>query len=229
MEAARLVVDEDDAAADHHHHEDRHHDRAGQEVLDVRDVGVDLDHVERHLVRHAPGVGFRLVVGAHQPGEDAGQRVGHEVVGVVLDQRDPRVVLGQRATGEFGRDGEHAVDPAVAQVGKRAAGIVVQHRLEGAGIRGYRSRQLAQPDRRDAAVLVHDADPQVLDVTPEGVAQHHQLNQGEDHRDHDQDRAPAEPAQLALDECPGALHIDLPCFAYRRGGTMTVRSAADGT
>ena len=60
VQAARLVVDVDDAAADHHHHEDGHDDGTGQQVLDVRDVGIDLDHVERDLARQparvdAPG------------------------------------------------------------------------------------------------------------------------------------------------------------------------------
>ena len=47
VQPARLVVDEDDPAADHDHREDRQHDRARQQVLDVRDVGIDLDDVER--------------------------------------------------------------------------------------------------------------------------------------------------------------------------------------
>ena len=51
VQAAGLVVDEDDAAADHGGDEDGEDDGARQQVLDVGDVRIDLDHCERHVGR----------------------------------------------------------------------------------------------------------------------------------------------------------------------------------
>ena len=49
VQAAGLVVDEHDPAAHQRGHEDREHDRARQQVLDVRDVRVHLDHGQAYV------------------------------------------------------------------------------------------------------------------------------------------------------------------------------------
>ena len=46
----------------------------------------------------------------------AGERRRDEVVGVVFDQRDPRLVLREHSPGEVGRNRQHAVDASVPQV-----------------------------------------------------------------------------------------------------------------
>ena len=51
VEAARLVVDESNAAADHGGNENRERNRARQQVLDVLDVGIDLDCLNRDAWR----------------------------------------------------------------------------------------------------------------------------------------------------------------------------------
>ncbi len=60
---------------------------------------------------------------------------------------------------------------------------------------------------RHAAVLVDDADLQVLDLPAEGVAEDDELHQRHEQRHDDERRAPPEAPQLAFDDGPGALHI----------------------
>ncbi len=62
-------------------------------------------------------------------------------------------------------------------------------------------------DRRHAVVLVHDADLKILDLSAEGVAEHDQLHQRHDDRNDHQRRAAPEPAQIAFDDGPDAVHI----------------------
>ena len=131
VQPARLVVDEDDAAADHHHHEDRHHDRARQQVLDVGHVGIHLDHVERRL---------RRTRAARPP---AGCKPSTRLPDVAASVAETKLsVLSsmsatcgsffcEHAAREIGRDGQHAVDPAVPQVGERGALVGVLDRVEG--------------------------------------------------------------------------------------------------
>ncbi len=209
VQAARLVVDEDDAAADHHHHEDRHDDRARQQILDVRHVRIDLDDVEVGVGRDARRRDRRRVVGADEAADDAGHRRRDEGVGVVFDERDSRVVLREHAPREVRRDGQHAVQLAVAQVPQRGSLVAVVDGVEGPRARRDRLAHLLDVHGGDAVVGRHDPELQVLDVAAEGVAEHDQLHEREDHRDDDERRAAAEAPHLTFDDGEGSLHGDL--------------------
>ena len=206
VQAARLVVDEDDAAADHHHHEDGHHHRSGQEVLHVGNVWIHLDHVESGLAAHALPA-RRLVVRRHQVAQRCRQRHRHEVVGVVLDEGDAGLVSFEHTPRKLRRNRQHAVDAAVSKIGERLSGIGVLDGVDrsrpGRGCRG----QLPHLDGRHTMVLIDHADFQMLDVAPEGVAQHDELYDRKDHRHDDEHRAAPEPPQLALDDGPCAVHL----------------------
>ena len=58
--------------------------------------------------------------------------------------------------------------------------------------------------RRHAVILIDDRQLQVLDVAAEGVAEHDQLHEREDHRHDDQHRAAPEAPQLAFDDGQGS-------------------------
>jgi hypothetical protein len=66
---------------------------------------------------------------------------------------------------------------------------------------------------RDAAVLIDDRDLEMFDVASHRVAQNHELHERKHHRDDDENRAAAKPAQLAFDDSPGAVHMVLPVSA----------------
>ena len=152
VQAARLVVDEDDAAADHDHHEDRHHDRSR-----AADTGCTA-RTGRSRPRPASAGSTRRAANGRAPPAlpmtlpiDAGQRGRDEVVAVVLDQRDAGRLAGQHAARVVGRNRQHAVQPAVAQVLQRRAFVGIQHRVEGAGRRRpppAPARECARPARR---------------------------------------------------------------------------------
>ncbi len=60
MHAARFVVDVEHAAADHDRHKHGQRDGAGQQVLHVLDVGIELDRIERDLLHDARGIDVGL-------------------------------------------------------------------------------------------------------------------------------------------------------------------------
>src|SRR6185503_6252797 len=68
------------------------------------------------------------------------------------------------------------------------------------------ARQLADLHSRHAVILIDDRHLEVLDVSAKGIAEHHQLDDREDHRDHNQHRAAAEPPHLAFDDGQCSLH-----------------------
>ena len=113
---------------------------------------------------------------------------------------------GVHPAREVGRDGQHAVDAPVAQVLDGLALIAVVHGFEGARPGGNRARQLANPDRRQPAILIDDADLQVLDVAAEGIAEDDELHDRHDQHHDDEHRAPPEPAELTFDDGPCSLH-----------------------
>ena len=77
----------------------------GQQVLDVRDVGIDLDDVELACDGDARRAGLvGSLYASTMPDMLAASALVDEVVGVVLDERDVRVVLGQHPPREPGRD-----------------------------------------------------------------------------------------------------------------------------
>ena len=157
VQAARLVVDEDDAAADHHHHEDRHHHRARQQVLHVGHVGVDLDHVEARVgappaARASPRASRTRAGRSRVPA-----RATETKLSVLSSIRATRgSFFAEHAPREVGRDGEHAVHAAVAEVGQGLAGVGVDDGVDGVRAGGDRRGQLAHAHRGDAVVLVHD-------------------------------------------------------------------------
>ena len=85
--------------------------------------------VQRRLPGHTLGRRW-LVVRDQQRAETPGERAGDHVVGVVLDERDPRLIPGQDATGKFGWDREHAVHDAVAKVPDRLSFVCVVQQIE---------------------------------------------------------------------------------------------------
>ncbi len=125
------------------------------------------------------------------------------------------------APREIRRNGQHAVDAAVAQVAQRHPGVRVVDQIDRPRAGRDGAGQLTDPDRRHAVVLVDDRQLQMLDVAAEGVAEDDQLGEREDHRHHDQERAAAEPPHFALDDGQGAFH-----GSYRR--SMNGLSVTDG-
>src|SRR5439155_1357225 len=77
-----------------------------------------------------------------------------EVVGVVLDERDVRIVLRQHAPRKLRRNRQHAVDAAVAEIVHGPSLIRVLHGVERLRSAGDGHRQLAHAHRRQAAVLI---------------------------------------------------------------------------
>ena len=88
MDATGFVVDVHDAAADHYADKHGQGDRAGQQVLHIFDVGIQLHYVQRDLLQHAR-LDIRLVERRYQVGERTLEGGGHEVVGVIEHQADP--------------------------------------------------------------------------------------------------------------------------------------------
>ena len=205
VQATRLVVDEDDAAADHDHHEDRHHDRARQQVLDVGNVRIHLDHVERGLGGDARA-GHRLVEGADERADVRGQRRRHEAVAVVLNQRDAGRILRQDPSRVVGRYGQDAVDASIAQVVERLSLVGVRRGVERPGVGGDGLRQLVDTHGRHPVIVIDDAQLEVLDVAAEGIAKDDELDQREDQRDDNERRTASKPAHFPLDDGQGASH-----------------------
>ena len=56
-------------------------------------------------------------------------------------------------------------------------------------------------------VLVNDADLQMPDDAPEGIAQNHELHQRKDQGNSHEDRAAPEPPQISLDHGQDAMHV----------------------
>ena len=104
------------------------------------------------------------------------------------------------------RDGQHAVDFAIAQILQRRRLIVVGHRVKGARIGGDGLEHFLQLERRHAVILIHDADLQVFDFAAKGIAEHDQLHQRHDDGDDNQNRTAPEAAQIAFDDGPDAVH-----------------------
>ena len=55
-------------------------------------------------------------------------------------------------------------------------------------------------------IVIDDGDDQVLHVAAERVAQNDELDEREQQRKDDEERAAPEPPQFALDDGPGAMH-----------------------
>ena len=134
------------------------------------------------------------------------ERGRHEPVGVVLDQRDARVVLVEDAPREVGRNGEHAVEMAVTERSHGVADVAVWIDLERPRARRHRTRHLPQLDRRHAAVLIDHAELEMAHGAPERVAEDHELDDGHDQRHDDQRRTPPKPAELAFHDGEHAIH-----------------------
>ena len=87
VHAAGLVVDVEHAAADHHRDEHGQGDGAGQQILHVFDVGIQLDNLQRGLLQNA-GRHRGLVQSVGDVSDLVLQRGAHEVVAVIHHQRD---------------------------------------------------------------------------------------------------------------------------------------------
>jgi hypothetical protein len=55
-------------------------------------------------------------------------------------------------------------------------------------------------------IVIDDGDNEVLDVAAERGAQNHELDEREQQRDDDQERAAPKPPQFAFDDGPCAMH-----------------------
>ena len=166
VQPARLVVDEDDAAADHDHHEDGHRDRAGQQVLDVRHVRVELDDVEPPL----RGDPRRPCVGSLNAATtlfiDAASEAKTKL-SVLSEIRASRGALPcSDAAREARRNRQDAVDAAVAQIVRAPRPVRVVHGVERVRVRRDGRRQLADADRRHAVVLIDDGEFRCLTLPP---------------------------------------------------------------
>ena len=85
--------------------------------------------------------------------------------------------------------------------------VAVIKRREGFGIGGDGLEHLVQFDRRNAVVLVHDADLEVLYLPAERIAEHDELHERHEHGHEHERRTAPETAQVAFDDGPDAVHI----------------------
>ncbi len=199
VQPAGLVVDVHDPAAHHRGEENREHDRARQQVLDVRYVRIDFDdrqaHVGGRARRHAVAV-----VRAEQRRHAARERGRAELIRVVLYQCDRRTLACKQVTREVRRDRDDAVDAAFAQIDQRAALVGVGHRFVRARIGRDSLQHRVELHGRHVPVVIDDADLEVLDLAAERVAEDHELHQRHRERHDDERRVGFEPPQIALDD-----------------------------
>jgi hypothetical protein len=132
------------------------------------------------------------------------------------------VGAGQNLAREIGRNIQHAVDLPIAQVAVRRGLVAVGDGVEGPGVDRDGLAHFFHLDGRNAVVLIDDANAQVLDFSPEGVAKDDELNQRHDHRDDDEDGAAAKSPQVALDDGPDSDH---PCPRARMNGLCAALGA----
>src|SRR2546425_2472625 len=180
VQAARLVVNKHDPAADHGHHEDGNRDRAREQILDVLDVGIDLDDLQIYGAGQARLGDRRVQVGLNLL-DAFEQAAGNEIVGVVFDECDARAILVQNAARVAVRNVHDGADETRAQVqdgvGKRIVFDGVERlRAGGNGIEAF-----ANNARLAGAVLIHQGDGDALDLSAKRVAQHDELHQRKDH------------------------------------------------
>ena len=176
VHASCFVVDIEHASADHHRHIHRERDRAGEQILHVLDVRVELDDLERDLLHH-----LLLNDGSIQ-GVDQGlhfcfQTAAHGLVAVVDHQADGRRIAGQDAARILRRDDHRSVDFAGAHVFSRLLLIVIGDRGEGADIDGDGVEGLFDFERLRAAIVIDNAHARAANLAAEGVAQDNQLDQ----------------------------------------------------
>ncbi len=219
MQAARFVVDKGDAAADHGHDENGHGNRAGEQILDVFDVGIKFDDLQIHEGIQAgqrDGQALSrlkrvesLIDVLHQilhAGEDFG---GDEIVRVVLDESDARAVSLVDSARIVDGNIDHGADEPRAQiddgVGNRIV-ILHLHRLR-PGHDGVKA--LAEVARVDGAVLVHDRDFDPFDFSAERVPEDDELHQRKNHGAHHQRGAAEKFPHVAFDDGGDALKFHL--------------------
>ena len=163
--------------------------------------GIQLNCFERDILQDA-----RLDYGSvERVGEFAHflfERGAHEVVAVVDDECQPRVLLLVDAARELRRNDDGAVDLAVAHVFHRLAVVVVIDRFEGANVGLDGVEGLANLERHGAVVLINYAELGVADFPAEGVAEHDQLDERKHRRHQHQRRGAQELAQFTFDNGP---------------------------
>ena len=139
------------------------------------------------------------------------QRRAHEVVGVVDDERDARMVLLVDAARILRRNDDGAIELAVAHVLHRLLiAVVVRPGLKVRALDCTAVERLADLHRLRAVVLIDHAQPRVFDLAAEGIAQHDELHQRKHHRHQHQRRRAEELAQLAFDDGQHSVHGRIP-------------------
>ena len=130
----------------------------------------------------------------------------HEVVAVVDDQRDARMVFLVDTPRELRRDDHRAFQFPVAHIFHGLPVAVVGDRHEGSNVRPHGIECFANLQSLRTAVLVDDGNPGIANFSAKRVAQNDQLHQRKDHRRQHQRRRTKELAHLALDNGHHPIH-----------------------
>jgi len=115
VHAARLVVDVEHSAADHHRDKHGQHKRTGQQIFHIFDVRVEFDDIERRLLQDA-GLDGGLIQGIGQFCQFRFDRGTHEIVAIVHDHRDARMVFFVHSARKLWWDDHRAFQLAVAYI-----------------------------------------------------------------------------------------------------------------
>ena len=156
------------------------------------------------------GCDVRLVQSVGERGHAFFERRTHEVVAVVDDQRNPRMILLIDHLRILRRNDHGAIDLSVAHVFPRLHFVVIGNRHKCARRCPHRIERFLDADGLGAMILVYDSHLRVANLSAKRVAQHDQLHQGKDHRHHHQGRGTEELAHLALDNCQRTIHGCIP-------------------
>src|SRR5271157_1012033 len=202
---ACLIVDIQHPPADHHRHEHRQCDRSRQQILHVFDIRIQLHHLQRRLLQQ-PRRHVRLVQGVRHFSHLVFERRTHEVVAVVHDQRDPRMILLVHHLRVLRRNNHRSLNLPVAYVLPRLHFVVIRNRNKRPRIRPHRVKRFLDPDRLRPMILIHDPHLCVADLSAKRIPQHDQLHQRHHHRHHHQRRRPEKLAHLALDNRHHPVH-----------------------
>ncbi len=205
MHPARLIVDIQHPATDHHRHKHRQRDRTRQQILHVLDIRIEFHHLQRRLLQQ-PRRHVRLIQCVRKVGHFRLKRRTHEIVAVVDDQCDARMVFLVHHLRILRRNNYRSLNLPVAHVLPRLHFVVVGDRDKRSHICPHRIERFLDPDRLCPMVLIHHAHLRVADLAAKRIAQHDQLHQRKDHRREHQRRRPEKLPHLALDNRHHPVH-----------------------